>query len=216
MRLPFDDDDRARIFHIYNDLYKENAQLAHSELLICCKNISKDVIFEKYFMSLFEQGGGNTEPIKKSQKYANIYREQLKNGKSKTYAHQLAELLADGDFTAIYCKEYVKAYHNCIKENRSQNYAEVYSSKYASIIVDFGGQAEGDEAFDFNIEKLNAYMNAWEYSNKNKLIDSEYFMRLYETNHLNTYYSDNLNLSIEEIDKLVLKNTLEKYHSIKK
>ena len=48
--------------------------------------------------------------------------------------------------------------------------------------------------------------------------DFERFARLYENIHLNTYYADEgrPNLSNEEIDKLVLKETLEKFNLLKR
>jgi hypothetical protein len=146
-----------------------------------------------------------------------IYKEQLAKGKSEVYAHHYSDLMANGEYHEIYCEEYAFAYDKAISENKSSEYASVFANKYASELVDIKrryGISEDEEMIDFAIEKVNAYMKAWQYGEENQLKDFELFAEIYENIHLNTCFLDDIteNKSSEEFDKLVLEKTLERFN----
>ena len=209
------------VFYTYDEILGIDKELAKKELDVYVKSFGEDQYFEKYLQVLFEEVADPKGRIKSAREYSKIYRKQLQEGKSEVYAEKYADLMAGTDFHEIYCEDYAIAYDNAIAENKSERYATLYADKYASALVDIKrryGISDDEEMMDFAVEKVNAYMHAWEYAQENKVDDFERFARLYENIHLNTYYADEgrPNLSNEEIDKLVLKETLEKFNLLKR
>lgn len=209
------------VYHTYNEIQEIDKELAKKELGVYIKSFGEDQYFEKYLQVLFEEIADPKGRIKSAREYSKIYRKQLEEGKSEVYAEKYADLMAGTDFHEIYCEDYAIAYDNAITENKGERYATVYADKYASALVDIKrryGISDDEEMMDFAVEKVNAYMHAWEYAQENKVDDFDRFTRLYENIHLNTYYADGgkPKMSNEEIDKLVLKETLEKFNLLKR
>lgn len=211
-----EDGERA-VYHTYHEVREIDKELAKKELAIYIKSFGEDHYFEKYLQFLFEDLADPDGRVKSAKEYSKIYKIQLEKGKSEVYAEKYADLMAGSDYHEIFCEDYAIAYDKAIAENRSERYASLYAYKYASAVVDIKrryGISEDEEMMDFAVEKVNAFMHAWEYAQENKLDDFERFARLYENIHLNTYYADRgrPNLSNEEIDQWVLTETLEKFN----
>ncbi|MCZ2084346.1 MAG: hypothetical protein LC112_08730 [Flavobacteriales bacterium] len=215
------EDGESAIYYTHEEVYKIDEELADKEVRIYAKSLGGDEYFIKYFAHLFEIGSITDDKTEKAEKYSHIYKREIANGKTEIYADKYADLMAGTDFHEIYCEDYAIAYDNAIAENKSERYATLYADKYASALVDIKrryGISDDEEMMDFAVEKVNAYMHAWEYAQENKVDDFERFARLYENIHLNTYYADGgkPKMSNEEIDKLVLKETLEKFNLLKR
>ncbi|WP_433835660.1 hypothetical protein [Flavobacterium anhuiense] len=211
-----EEDERAHIF-VYNELKNINPELAKKELLILCKSYSGDDFFEKYFISKFEKGCDYFNYAKRARKYSEIYKKKLTEGKSKIYAHQYADLIANEEFSKIYCEEYAYAYDKAISEAKSEEYAVVFADQYGSALVDIKsryGISDDEEMINFEIEKVNIFMKAWAHNQELQLTNFKRFADIYEQVHMKTYYNDqNKSPVIEskEINKDILERTLHSY-----
>ncbi|MFC2176189.1 hypothetical protein ACFLR1_04395 [Bacteroidota bacterium] len=199
-------------------LRSTNLDLAKNELLIHCKTLGGDTFFEKHYLFLVEGIQDPDQVKRKAKAYSEIFKREISMGKSEVYAHEYAVLMADGEYHEIYCKEFAFAYDKAINQNKSTDYAHLYADKYGDAVVNIKRRYEYDdeeEAIDFAVEKVNAYMLAWEYGKSNKLKDFQRFAAIYEHVHLNTYYADEGRPlgSKEEIDKGILERTLDKFNS---
>lgn len=205
------------VYFVHSDLSEIDPELAEKELLIHAKSFGNDKYFVKHYLYLFEVADDIKGRIEKAKKYSEICKEQLTKGKSEVFAHQYADLIADGRYNEIYCEEYAFAYDKAVNENKNDEYARVYAYKYASALVDIKGRygiSDDEEMIDFAIEKVNAYMKAWEFANENQLNDFKRFAEIYENIHLNTYFADEglPEESKEKIDNIILEKTLEKFN----
>jgi hypothetical protein len=205
------------VFFVYSDLSAINPELAKKELLIHAKSFGYDEYFEKHFIFLFEEVADPVGRIESAKNYSRIYKEQLSKGKSEIYAHHYADLISYGDYNEIYCEEYAFAFDKAISENKNENYAIVYADKYGSALVNIKGRygiSDDEEMIDFAIQKVNAYMKAWEYGTENKLVDFNRFAEIYENVYLNTFYSESkdFNKSESEIEKQVLEEVLKRFN----
>jgi hypothetical protein len=157
------------------------------------------------------------QPEEKARKYSKIYKEQIANGKPQIFAHEFADLMADGTYHKIYCENYAFAFDNAISQGNSLEYAKKYADLYGTALVDIkrrAGISDDEELIDYNIEKVNAYMKGWEYAKDHQVNDRERFIGIYETTYLNAFYSDLciLEETNEQFDKRVLEMALKKYH----
>ncbi len=205
------------IFFTHADLHAINPELARKELLIHAKSLGGDVFFEKHYIFLFEVVAEPEGRIETAQQYSKIYKEEIAKGKSAVYAHQYADLISEGEFHETYCKEYAFAFDKAIGKNKSNEYAKVFADKYANSLVDIKmryGISEDQEMIDFAIEKVNAFMKAWEYAKEHRLNDFNRFAEIYENEHFNVYFPNEIapDWSIEELDKLVLEKTLARFN----
>jgi hypothetical protein len=151
-------------YSAYWNIRFTDPETANKELLIHCKSLGGDSLFEKHYLFLFDVQEEPSKIKQKATEYSKIYKEQRLLGKSEIYAHHYADLIADGEYHEIYCEEYAFAYDNAINQNKSTDYAHVYAEKYGEAIVDIKGRFGNDsdeEAIDFAIERVNAFMHAW-------------------------------------------------------
>jgi hypothetical protein len=210
------EDNEIRIYDAYEELKIKQPELAEKELSLHCNNLSNDEDFKRHYLFLFSIGEGIDKPFKKATEYAKGYKQQIRKGKSKIYAHEYADLAAENLYHNIYCEEYAYAYEKGINEGKNEKYSRTFANKYGDEITNikarYGGN-EDEEALDFTIEKVNAYMKAWEYVTNNKLDVTERFYEIYENIHLNTYYADDgmPDGTTKEIDKEILEKVLIKY-----
>ena len=206
----------SSIFHAYHDLMEINSELAKKELKIHSKSFNEDEYFEKHYIYLFEIIDDVNGRIEKAKKYSKLFKEQIANGESEIFAHKYSNLMADGDYHKIYCKEYAFAYDNAITNNKSNEYAEEYAEKYGSALANIkrrGGIADNKELIDYKIKKINAYMKAWEYNKKNNLNNFSRFAEIYVNISINFEIERTELLSIDEIDAIILEKTLIKINS---
>lgn len=218
MAYTVEDGERA-VYHVHLNLKKINPELAKKELLTHTKALGGDKYFEKHYLLLFEVHSDPDVRIKTAQNYSRFFNEQLANGKSKIYAHHYANLMASEYYHKIYCEEYAFAFDKAKSDNKSDEYADIYADKYGSALVDIkrrNGISDDEEMIDFAIEKVNAYMKAWEYGKENNLKDFNRFADIYENVYLNTIFADEVkpNLSDEEIEKHILEMVLEQFNKI--
>ncbi|CAM4275926.1 hypothetical protein [Flavobacterium terrigena] len=211
------EDGERIVYFVYSDLMRINPELAKKELLIHTKSLGNDEHFERQYLYLFEVMDEPNGRIQTALNYSKIYKEQIEKGKTAVYSHQFADLMSDGHYNEIYCEEYAFAYDEAVNKNKSEEYISVYSDKYASVLVDIKrrhGISDDEEMIDFAIEKVKAYMNAWEYGKENKLKDFKRFAEIYEHTHLNTYFADAgwPEESREKMDSMILEKTLEKFN----
>lgn len=205
-----------RIQDTYHELKKKDKKLARKEIEIIAEKLSDSPLAKKYYLYLFEIGEGGLDSHKKAKTYSSIYKKQIEIGKSKVFAHEYADLIAEGKHQEIYCYDYAVAYEKAILDNKDKDYAEVYAEKYASELVNIklrAGISEDEEMIEFAIEKVNAYINAWEYLRSNKVEDRKTFMSAYESIHLNTYFSDGgipVDKPNDDLDEEILQKTLIK------
>jgi hypothetical protein len=204
-------------FYTYFDIRAENPEQAEKEMLIYCKNINGDELFQKYFFYLLRELENPDYIVEKATTYSNTYKEQIKKGKSEIYAHEYANLYADNEFVQSYCESYAYAYDKSLQEGKSEEYARRFADLYSNRIGENYSRlsdALKDEDFNFWHEKMIGNMKGWEYATENKLSDIESFIDLYDNTHINTYYADeplSPKMSNEEIDKMILEKTLERY-----
>lgn len=205
------------VYFVHSELDTINPELAKKELLIHTKSLGGDKYFEKHYLLLFEVQANPNGRIETAQNYSIIFKEQVAKGKSEIYAHHYADLITDTyDYNEIYCEEYAFAFDKAISENKDDGYARKYANKYASALVDIKrryGIFDDEEMIDFAIEKVNAFMKAWEYGKEHQLKDFERFAEIYENEHFNVYFPDEIgpDMSTAELNKLVLEKTLVRF-----
>jgi hypothetical protein len=211
------EDDKINVFEAYNKLSKENLELAKEELLIHCKLIDTDELFVKHYMYLFEIGEGMSNPTEEAKTYSRVYKNQISKGKSEIFAHEYAYWIADDTYHDIYCAEYAYAYDKAICENKSKDYARLFADKYASEVGDIKirwGKDADEDAIEFAIQNVNAYMKAWEYGKEHQISDLEKFISTYQNAYFNTYYTnDGISTKKQEIiEQMSLEKALLKFN----
>jgi hypothetical protein len=200
----------------YHHISKENPELALKEITLHCNLISKDEIFQKYYLFLIEnQCFKRTE--ERTIEYVQIYKEQIARGKSAVYAHEYCNLMSSGIYHNIFCEEYAYAYDKAINEGKSESYARKFAQEYGDALVDIKtryGISEDEKLIDFAIEKVNVYMTVWEYNEEHKLKDFKSFAAIYEKIHFDTYYTYEISPEgiKEEIDLEILEKALKQYN----
>ncbi|MEI7676414.1 MAG: hypothetical protein WCJ03_06525 [Bacteroidales bacterium] len=203
-------------YHTYFDMKANDPEQAEKELVIYCKGLGGDELFEKYFLYLFREMEDPDCIFAKATTYSETYRKLIKNGKTEIYAQQYADLQAE-DYHRIYCEDYAYSYEKALINNKSIEYAKLYAEEYASALVDIKrrhGISEDEDMINFAIEKVNAYMISWEYARDHELSDRKSFMSLYERIHLDTYYADEplpVRMKEEEINKMIMEKVLAEY-----
>jgi len=211
------EDGESAIYFTYNNVKSIDPDMAKKELLIHTKSLGGDAYFQNHYIHLFEVQANPTGRIEAAQKYSRLYKEQLAKGKSELFAHQYAGLMADGAYHQIYCEDYAFAYEDALLQKRSEEFASIYANKYASALVNIKrrhGISDDERMIGFAIEKVKAYMNAWQYAKKNQIKDFEQFASIYENVHLNTYFADEgvPFTNLEEVDKMVLIEVLKRFN----
>lgn len=181
-----------------------------------CYNLSDEEVFRRYYLYLFEKREGYDKPTERAKEYTTAYNYLINKGKSQVYAHQYARLGDGRDFHETYLQEYAAAYEMAFNRSLGDTYAEYFASILGKRIADVKINCdidEDDEATDFDFEIINAQRKASEYILDHKLNDIERFCKIYENIHLNTYFPDEgwPQGTEEEIDKVVLSNTLKKF-----
>ena len=212
------EEDETKTYYTFNELKKSQPELAQKELVLHCNNLSKDEDFRRYYLFLFGLGEGFEEPYERAIKYAQAYKEQIKKGKSKLFAHEYAEY-ANSNYNEIYKEEYAYAYEKAILAEKSEEYARVFADKYGSDLVNIKrrvGISDDEGLIDYAIEKVSSFMKAWEYVSEHKIKDSDRFHYIYEHEYLNTYFANNgmPKGTLEEIDKAILKKVLLEYNKL--
>jgi hypothetical protein len=208
------------VYHItYHELKKINPEIAKQELLIHSRTFGEDENFIKHYMYLFEIEVVFKDLEKIAKKYSEIYRTQSALGKSEVYIHEYARLLSSGDYNPIYCEEYAYAYDKAIKEGKSETYAFEFAEVYGEELVDIKaryGISEDEELINYAIEKVDAYMTAWEYNEKHQLKNFKRFADIYETIYFNSYYPNEEGPlgTNEEIDVKILEKVLKQYNKL--
>lgn len=214
------EDGESAIYYTHEEVYKIDEELADKEVRIYAKSLGGDEYFIKYFAHLFEIGSITDDKTEKAEKYSHIYKREITNGKTEIYADKYAYLMAAGEYNPIFCEDYAIAFDNTISNGRDEEYAEIYADQYASNLIDIKARHfdPDQDSIEFAIERAKSYMQALDYRNENKIEDFKSFAEMYETAHLNTYFADagRPDLSRDEIDKLVLKMTLERFNKQKK
>jgi hypothetical protein len=205
----------------YSKVKKINPEQALKDLNLYSQLTNRDSLFVKHFTYLMEIDVPNpTRSVEhQSIEYSKIYKEQIESGKSELYADKYAELIAKGGCHIIYCTDYAFAYDEAIKVGKSEEYADIYADKYSSELIDVKRGAyisDDEELLDFKKQMVNAYMSGWEYTVENKIENPNKFIEIYENIYLNTYNADDglQNMSIEEINKIIVEKSLEKYFKI--
>lgn len=160
----------SAISSVYDDIERNNPELAKKDLLIYTKSLGGDEFFEKHYMFLFEVSSNPYTRIETAKNYSLLYKSELNKGKSEVYAHHYADLMSMEEYHEIYCEEYAFAFDKAKNDNKSEDYARVYAEKYASALVDIKrrhGISDDEAMIDFAIEKVEAYMESWSNSNQN-------------------------------------------------
>lgn len=110
---------------------------AAKDLKLYCKLKEADEIFTKHFISLMEQGEGNSEPSAEEQaaEYSKIYKQQIDEGKSVIFANKYADLMASDEYCELGC--YVEAieYEKAINAGYSESYATHVSNDLSEYIA---------------------------------------------------------------------------------
>lgn len=208
------------VYHItYHDLKKINPELAKQELLIHSGTFGGDENFIKHYIYLFEIEVVFKDLEKRAKKYSEIYKTQSVLGKSEVYIHEYARLLSSGHYNPIYCDEYAYAYDKAVKEGKSETYALEFAEVYGEELVDIKaryGISEDEELINYAIEKVDAYMTAWEYNEKHQLKNFKRFADIYETIYFNSYYPNEEGPigTKEEIDVEILEKVLKQYNKL--
>ena len=87
-------DSREEHQHAFNYAYREmkkiNPTQAIEELKVHCRSTNCDKYHEKHFIYLMQQGEGAAEPCpdERAALYSKIFKEQLQQGRSETFARQ--------------------------------------------------------------------------------------------------------------------------------
>ena len=146
------------------------------------------------------------------------YNLAIEKGKSIIYAQKYADLIVteldEGySYSKIYCENYAFAYDQALKDGKTEEYALVYAEKLADIFEEIKFEnvnSENDEFFDFYMDQVLAYMDAWEYASKNRVADFDRFVSIYTNLFMNYDYLKNPHLTKEEIKKNILDEALNK------
>lgn len=210
-------DDHNYVFTCYDEIATVNKENALKDLLVFCKTKKGDKLYMDFIIDHVTRHEYTERPIEElAADFSRIYKEQLEKGKSEIYTKKYASLMAGDEFHKIYCEEYAFIYDQSLALGKSDEYADRYAEKYASELVDVkrrAGISDDEESLEFARAKAKAYINGWEYANKNDLKDKSLFMDCYSNSYLNTFFSDNLDewSTIEECEDIALQKTLEKF-----
>ena len=208
------DETEIIFYHTYHDLKEINPDLARQEIITVAKSISDDEIFQSYYLNLIENLAITSNRIETAKRYSELYKKALLDGKTKVYAHQYADLMADVDENnnEIYCEEYAFAYDSAISQSKDETYAGYYADLYASALTNIkrrAGISDNIELLEFAILKIQAHMIAWEYAKANKLKDSDRFIKIYENVYLNFDFVGSK--SSDESERIILEKALERF-----
>ncbi len=206
--------------HAFNDAYiaiKElNKVQALAELKIHCKHIKADPLYEKHFCFLMEQGEGAAlpGPDELAAIYSKACNEKLALGKSAIFSHHYADNFAS-DYNEAYAYGYATAFENAIMAGKSEEYATVYAIQLAEYYGENYFSSKDivhDETDEFNIQKITAYMKAWEYGRKNKIENLSVFIECFQHEYVNTIYADDGKPALNEtdLDTMLIERTLRK------
>lgn len=208
--------------HAFNDAYTAIKEIdpanAKEELILHCRNMGGDDLFTNHFIYLMENGEAFSDPDKQAEEYSAVYKEQIKLGKSEIFAHEYADLIAEGEYVEVYCFWYAKIYDESIQKGKPKDYAQLYADKIGGNYADYYGRYIEDKEYDtdshdFNERNILGYMNAWEYSYENNLDHIEVFIKIYEDIYINSYYADDRDYNIDEkeLDRDILFRALDKF-----
>jgi hypothetical protein len=206
--------------YAYKGVYEKDPAKAKEELLIHCKYLNGDEHFVRYLLYLFQCGEVYSDPFTKAKEYSDIYKKQIKLGKSALYSHEYADLMAWGEYVESYCDAFATAYDQSLQAGKSDDYARRYAYMYSDWIGNNYSklsEALNDIDFEYWDEKMIGNMKGWEYATENNLSDIESFVKIFENIHINTYYADeplSPKMSNEEIDKMILNKALEMYERL--
>lgn len=199
--------------YAYDEINKENPELAWKEINVHCNSLSNDEIFKRYYLFLIKNHY-KRDMENKIFNYAQKYKEQISLGKTEVYAHEYAHLRTEVN-DEIYCEEYAFAYDKAISENKSIEYAIEYAFRYASVMEDTREIYFDDDGvmIDFAIAKVNAYMEVW-VSEQTQFKGFNRFAEIYEDVYFKTYFSDEerASLNIEDTNAMILKEVLERFN----
>lgn len=211
-------DNRNAVYKCYEEVAEVNEDEALKDLQVFCKLKNGDKPYTEFLIDYVVNYGYSERPVEEiAAEFSNIYKKQLKKGKSEIYAKKYASLMAGDHFHEIYCEDYAFIYDQSISQGKSEEYAERYAERYASELVDVKRRAgihDDEESLEFARDKAKAYINAWEYATENNIKEQKIFIDCYSNSYQNTVYSDEWS-SIEEQEKAALKQALEKFEKQK-
>ncbi|MDD3285892.1 MAG: hypothetical protein PHI14_00160 [Bacteroidales bacterium] len=206
--------------YAYKGVYEKDPEKAKEELLIHCKYLNGDEHFVRYLLHLFQCDEVHSDPFTQAKEYSDIYKKQIKLGKSAEYAHEYADLMARDEYVESYCDAFATAFDQSLQAGKSEEYARRYAYMYSEWVGNHYGKlsdALKDSNFAFWNEKMLGNMRGWEYATENKLLDTYSFAKIYEDVHINTYYADkplSPKMSNDEINKMILNKALEMYERL--
>jgi hypothetical protein len=212
--LEISDDTYYAVFECYKKVEAIKQGEALKDLQVFCKTKNGDPLYNDFLIDHVTRNEYTERPIEElAADYSKIYKEQKEKGKSETFSHKYAELMAGDEFHQIYCEDYAFIYDQSIALGKSEEYADRYAEKYASELVDVKRRAgihDDEESLEFARDKARAYINGWEYATQNNIKKMNVFIDCYSNAYLNTIYSDEWS-SIKELEKISLKKALEKF-----
>ena len=199
----------------YTTIKKDDIKQAYKELIVHCKAVGGDALYQKQFIYLMENGGGYDKPNQSAAIYSEAYKKQISLGRSEVFAHEYADLMSMRQYSEIGCYSQAQAYDEALKQGKSKEYATLYAEKFSNFVANnFNSiaQIEDNEDFDFGHDEIIGFMKGWEYANLNGLANKDQFIRIYQNIYLNTYYADSGYLKVSDIlDDQILRMALEKY-----
>ena len=171
-----------------------------------------------------QEGEGAAQPSPQEQAiiYSSIFKEQLLQGRSEIFAHQYADLKAEGQYVEEYCYWFAHSYDDALQKGKSEKYAYLFADKMGDYYADYYGRYLKDPIIDsrnheFNERRILGHMKGWEYATANEFKNADTFISCYESTYINERYPDlqtNSFHSGEEFDQHVLKIVLSKLKMI--
>lgn len=217
-QVEYDQDEENDLFNTYYDVKKFNPELAKNEILRFAKSISEEELFQSYYFKLINNLSFSENRVETAKKYVTHYNLAIENGKSTIYAQKYADLIVTEldevySYSKIYCENYAFAYDQALSDGKTEEYALVYAEKLADLFEETKFEnvnSVNDEFFDFYMDQVLAYMDAWEYASKNRVVDFDRFVSIYTNLFMNYDYLKNPHLTKEEIKKNILDEALNK------
>lgn len=206
------------ISNTYDLIKKMDSLWAQNELIIYCKSLGiTDPMQVNYYINLIDAGYRSPkEGIEKSGIYVDIFKRELAKGKSFVYSQVYANEKASGQSSESYCKAYAWAFEQTVLKDKSEYFRNVFTLDFADYIAetyhDFEEAMKDEDLYIF-INPIIAEAQANDYINTHKIENSKRFSNLYVNLFLSIYHSHEwlVLLMVKDIDKEVLKLTLEKF-----
>ena len=149
----------------YYNFTKENPELAWREITHHCKSLSKDEVFQNYYLYMIENEFEADNIEERAFKYCEHYHNQINRGNSEIYADNFAKSIVRG-FNQSFSNAFAFSYERLLKKNISETYADSFSDLFGEFVVGGCLQTNSNLRDGITIEQLEEELKHYKLFNK--------------------------------------------------